>query len=108
MMDMQKDDSKDDDRLRPSSGPIGLLVFVVLVVASIYRLTLGIQFAGAAVIWTGFLFVRTARVPYGWRGQPPSGYITGIPAVVTGLAVIGLGIYMLARPEAVAAWGRRH
>jgi hypothetical protein len=105
---MKQNDGKHDNALQPFNGPAGLIVFAILVVASIYRVTLGIQFAGVAAIWTGGVLIRTRQVAYGWRGRPPSGYITGIPAIAIGIAVVSLGIYMPMRPEAVATWGHRH
>lgn len=102
-----------NDSDMPSEAPrygrlAGLVVFAILVVALIHRETLGIQLAGLFEICLGLHVVRKQEVPYGWRGRAPSGYIRGIPAIAVGLAVIGLGIYVLLNPETVAAWGRRH
>jgi hypothetical protein len=105
---MKQKHGKDDDAAKPFNGPAGLIVFAILILASIYRVTLAIQFAGVAALWTGGFFIRVRQVAYGWRGGPPSGYITGIPAIAIGLAVVCLGIYMLMRPEVVATWGHRH
>lgn len=96
------------NEIPPHSRPAGLLVFTALVVALIYRETLGIQLTGIVEIWLGLYAVRKQYVPYGWRGRATRGSIRGIPAVAIGLAVICLGVYMLVNPETVAAWGSRH
>ena len=41
----------------------------------------------------------TRSIPYGWEGREPSGYITGIPAVLLGLFMAIIGIAMLAVPD---------
>lgn len=92
----------------PFGGRLGMLAFAIIAIASMYRVTLGIRLAGLEVLLFGCYVVRVRKVPYGWRGQPPSGYITGVPAVAIGLALVGLGIFMLARPASVADWASRH
>lgn len=46
------------------------------------------------------------RIPYGWGGREPSGYITGVPAVFLS-ALMGLvGVVALVQPDLMLAlWG---
>ena len=46
-----------------------------------------------------FTHLAKRSIPYGWEGQEPSGYITGIPAVVLGLLMTAIGITMLVEPD---------
>ena len=45
------------------------------------------------------LFVR--RIPYGWEGQEPIGYLTGIPAILCGLISFCIAIFMILEPALV-------
>ncbi len=41
----------------------------------------------------------TRRIPYGWEGLEPSGYITGVPAILLSLFMFAAGLAMLLQPE---------
>jgi hypothetical protein len=43
--------------------------------------------------------LRTRRIPYGWEGREPSGYVTGLPAVLIALLYGAAGVLMLAQPD---------
>ena len=65
----------------------------------------------AGMRWWGFVMLVGAvvqivqrRIAYGWEGREPSGYLTGIPAVVLGVLLGALGLAMLAKPDLMLAF----
>lgn len=59
----------------------------------------GMRGAGVVMLVVSGVQVVTRRIPYGWEGREPSGYITGAPAVVVGMLMGAVGVAMLAQPE---------
>lgn len=64
----------------------------------------------AGMRWLGFVTLVGAlvqivqrRIAYGWEGREPSGYITGVPAVILGVLLGGLGLAMLVQPDLMLA-----
>ena len=78
-----------------------LLLFAVVVVALIYNTILGIRFIGIAAVIQGGYIIRTGKISYGWRGMPPSGYLSGWIAIGIGVLVILLGMVFVGAPELV-------
>lgn len=72
-------------------GIVGLFLFV--------GEKAGIQGMGLVALVAGFIQIAKRRIPYGWEGREPSGYITGMPAVALGVLMCILALAMLARPE---------
>ncbi|BBL70080.1 hypothetical protein MoryE10_06860 [Methylogaea oryzae] len=55
--------------------------------------------AGLLMLVGAGVQLATRRIPYGWEGLDPAGYITGVPAVVLSLLMGLAGAAMLAQPE---------
>ena len=77
------------------AGIVGLFLFVGEKV--------GIQGMGLVALIAGLIQIAKRRIPYGWEGREPSGYITGIPAVALGALMCIVAIAMLVRPELMLA-----
>jgi hypothetical protein len=84
-----------------SGGVTSFLFFVVVVVAFLYDTVLGIRMLGLWGIACGIYWIRTGKIPYGWRGMAPSGYLTGWAAVAGGGVAITLGMVFLVAPKLV-------
>lgn len=60
--------------------------------------TVGMRGLGCAVVSQELVGWRAERIPYGWKGQEPSGYITGVWAKAL-VALGGLaGLWMVLEP----------
>jgi uncharacterized membrane protein YfcA len=59
----------------------------------------GMRWFGVVTLAAGAVQVVQRRIAYGWEGREPSGYITGVPAVLLGLLIGALGLAMLAKPD---------
>lgn len=59
----------------------------------------GIRWLGVVMLVGAAIQIIQGRIGYGWEGREPSGYITGVPAVLLGLLLGALGLAMLAEPE---------
>lgn len=55
--------------------------------------------AGVVMLAVAGRHLVIRRIPYGWEGREPSGYITGVPAIVVGMLMGAVGFAMLAQPE---------
>lgn len=62
----------------------------------------GTQMAGLALLVQSAVFVKQRSVPYGWRGAPPSGFITGVSAIFWSVVLAVLGVVMLIKPDLFA------
>lgn len=78
-----------------------LLVLAALIGAFAYDRLWGIRAVGLGLIANGFESIRTRSVSYGWRGRPPSGSLTGWPAVGFGSVVVALGLLLVVAPHRV-------
>ena len=94
----------------PSASPLGaglgsrltsFLVFAAVVAAFLFDTILGIRTLGLAEAAIGAYWIKVGRVPYGWRGLPPSGYLTGWAALAVGALVISIGLLFMLAPAAV-------
>jgi hypothetical protein len=59
----------------------------------------GMRWLGIVMLVGGIVQTIQRRIAYGWEGRPPSGYITGVPAVIVGVLWCALGVAMLAQPD---------
>lgn len=78
-----------------------LLVFACIVAVFLYDRLTGIRVLGFLELAFGLYVIRVGKVPYGWRGFPPSGYLTGWAATACGVFLICLGTFFLVTPTAV-------
>jgi hypothetical protein len=94
----------------PSTSPLGarldsrlvsFLTFAAVAAAFLFDTILGIRALGLAEAAVGVYWIRVGRVPYGWRGFPPSGYLTGWAALASGAIAISIGILFMLAPTAV-------
>jgi hypothetical protein len=55
--------------------------------------------AGVIMLIDAGVQITECRIPYGWEGKEPSGYLTGLPALLVSLLMGALGITMIIPPE---------
>jgi hypothetical protein len=82
----------------------GFVAFIVVV--ALFQLVssrAGMMGVGIMVLAGALPQMVTRRIPYGWEGREPSGYITGIPAVLLSLLICAAGLAMLLQPEFMLA-----
>ncbi|WP_417071017.1 hypothetical protein [Niveibacterium terrae] len=83
---------------------VGWASFVVTIVLFAFVSSrAGMRWLGAATLAGAVVQLYRRRIAYGWEGQEPSGYITGIPAILFGLLLGALGLAMLGQPDIVLA-----
>jgi hypothetical protein len=74
----------------------GIAFFVLAIAADfLFGINAFVRVAGCAMIVCGFYWIFTQKIPVGWKGRPPSFYITGWFAIVLGIAQIGLGVVLV-------------
>lgn len=78
---------------------VSLFIFVLLVIVFFYDRIIGIRALGLVTTLIGVYWLKMGRIPYGWRGRPAAGYLTGWMAVTVAVSAIGLGILFLAEPK---------
>jgi uncharacterized membrane protein YfcA len=70
----------------------------------------GMRWMGVVTLVGAVVQIVQRRIAYGWEGREPSGYITGIPAVVLGVLLGALGVAMLVQTDlmlAVFGWDKQ-
>ena len=89
---------------------LGLVAFLVVVGFFAFVSTkAGTRAMGACMFAGSLMQLREGRVGYGWKGQPPSGYITGGPARLLILVFGALGVAVFFWPEVamgILGWDR--
>jgi hypothetical protein len=89
---------------------LGMAAFLVVVGLFVFVSTkAGTRGFGACTLIGAFLQARDGRIAYGWKGRPPSGYITGWPATLLTLVFGALGLAILIWPEVamgIFGWDR--
>ncbi|PXX41528.1 hypothetical protein [Undibacterium pigrum] len=60
-----------------------------------------IRFSGFVMLFFACRTLLIRRLPYGIEGQEPMGYLTGIPAIISGLIGLLLAALMIFRPAQV-------
>ena len=78
-------------------GFVGLLVIVALF--TFVSSKAGMRGLGVVTLSQATVHLISRRIPYGWEGRQPSGYITGTAAVIVAALLALLGLAMLAKPE---------
>jgi hypothetical protein len=58
----------------------------------------GARAAGVLVIAQAYILLSAKRLPYGWEGREPTGYITGPLIQVLAVLLGGLGAAFVAKP----------
>lgn len=87
----------------------GFIAFVFIV--ALFQLIssqAGMRGVGVVMLVVAGVQLVKRRIPYGWEAQEPSGYITGVPAVMVGLLMGAAGILMFAQPALmlfIFGWG---
>ena len=94
----------DELQPRPDSRPFwrvaSFCAFAVVVVLFIFVSSkAGMRGIGLVMLANACVHLVNQSVSYGWEGQEPSGYITGIPAVLLGILMGVAGVAMLVLPE---------
>jgi len=78
---------------------VSIVVFIVVCIAFFVDRILGWRVLGIAVAGAGVWAIAARRIPYGIEGHPPAGYLTGVWAVVVGLAILALGLFLAWAPQ---------
>jgi hypothetical protein len=80
---------------------VNFLIFAAVAAVFLFDTVLGIRALGLAEVAVGVYWIKAGRVPYGWRGSPPSGYLTGRAALAVSALAISIGILFMLAPTAV-------
>lgn len=79
---------------------IGIAQFIAVVALFLFvGPKAGIRAVGVSVLVWAAASLLTRRIPYGWEGQEPSGYVTGFPAALISLVMFAAGAAMLVVPD---------
>ena len=62
---------------------------------------LAIRFIGLQIIWQSYFLLKNPAFPYGWKGRPASGYITGTFAKALAIIFGSIGLALLFKPALV-------
>jgi len=92
--------SNDTETSEPSWWRVGKYIGVAAVLAAFFFAgeLVGARASGLLVIAQAYVLLSVKRIPYGWEGQEPSGYITGPFVQVLSTLLGGLGAAFVARP----------
>jgi hypothetical protein len=92
--------SHDAESSEPRWWRVGKYIGVALVIATFAFAgeRAGARAVGLFVIAQAYVLLSARRIPYGWEGQEPSGYITGPLVQVLAVLLGGLGAAFVARP----------
>lgn len=81
-----------------------LVAFVVVVCLFMFVSSrVGMRGAGLVMLAGAAVHVVQRRIPYGWEGREPSGYITGVAAVLLGALMGLIGVVALVQPDLMLA-----
>ena|SRR5882672_65994 len=82
------------DRIERIAGYVG---FAAIVAADLlFGIVAAVRLAGLGCMVTGVIWVVRRSIPVGWEGKPPSYFIAGFPALMVGMAIVLLGIALVA------------
>jgi hypothetical protein len=83
---------------------MAFVTFVVVLTLFLFASSkAGVRCLGVMMSVGAGVKIVMGRIPYGWDGREPSGYITGFPAVLVGLLMAILGIVMVMQPDLMLA-----
>lgn len=77
-----------------SFAAFAVMAFLFLFVSS----RAGMRGLGVVMLIGSGAQIAARRIPYGWEGKEPSGYITGFPALLVSLLMGTLGMAMIFQP----------
>ena len=83
------------------------LFAIVLMTFVLFGIETGARVLGGVMISSALWKQLKGRIPYGWEGQAPSGYLSGGIATILNLAMALFGLAILIWPEvamAVLGW----
>lgn len=63
----------------------------------------GMRGAGVVILAGAIVHVLQRRIPYGWQGREPSGYISGAPALLLGALLGIVGVAAVVQPDLILA-----
>ena len=76
---------------------VGYIGFAAAIAAHfLFDIVASVRVVGLGCIVSGVIWVVRRSIPMGWEGQPPSFYVTAIPALVVGVAMAVLGVALVA------------
>ncbi len=85
------------DRFEQVIGVLGLVAFIVA--HQLFGVVAAVRVAGLLCLACGALWVIRRSVPVGIKGQPPSFFLSGTLGLLAGIAMLVLGIALLAFPS---------
>ena len=91
-----------DDKLTPRTGleiPAVILFCVTVALFLFVSAKMGTRSLGLFIVLMALVQHRQGRIPYGWEGQPPSGYLTGPLAMLVNVLVAAIGLAVFVWPE---------
>ena len=80
---------------------LSLIGFAVVIACYFYDPVLGVRALGIDALVVSAVSFRSGRIPYGVRGQPPAGHLTGGPAIFGGIVLAVIGLACLFAPHRV-------
>lgn len=81
---------------------VEMLMLIIAIVMFIFvGEKAGMRFLGVMMLVFACHTLLVRRVPYGLEGQKPMGYLTGVPAIISGLLSLLLAGLMIFRPAMV-------
>jgi len=80
---------------------LAVIFFCVTVVLFFVSVKAGTRATGLFIMLMALVQHRQGRIPYGWEGQPPSGYLTGALAMVVCILIAAIGLAVAVWPEVV-------
>jgi hypothetical protein len=92
--------TNDTEASEPSWWRVGKYIGFAAVVAAFFFAgeLVGVRAIGLLVIAQAYVLLSAKRIPYGWEGQEPSGYVTGLFVQVLTTLLGGLGAAFVAKP----------
>jgi hypothetical protein len=81
----------------------GYVCFAASIAAlELFGTAAGVRMAGLGFIVGGVIWAVRREIPVGWEGRPPSYFVTGFLSLMVGMAMVLLGIALVALPSQVA------
>lgn len=75
---------------------VELAFFLAFIAADfLFGIAMAVKVLGVATIVTGLMWVYRRNLPIGIEGRPPSYFLRGVPAVLSGIAMIVIGILLV-------------
>ena|SRR5688572_20996509 len=82
---------------------LGVVCAIVIAIVWVnVSVVVAVRLWGMAIIGAAVAFLWCGRIPYGWEGCEPSGYITGGLAVFLNIVALAVGGTFMVVPEIIA------